>query len=356
MIKKFFHRILVLCSLVFIVAILIAYLSVYVSPNTFVFPAFCGLAYPYLLLINFIFFIYWLYRKRWSALLPLLAILFGWGYFSQYFGFSINSGEIITKEFKVMSYNVRYFNRYNWNKDPEAAQNMLDVVIEEDVDIVCFQEFLVRKNEGITLDVLKKKFSDLPFYYINDKGNLAIFSRYEIVKSEDIKFSKEHSGSCFFSDIKSGSETLRIYNCHLESNRFSKEDYDFINNLKKNAEEQNIEGAKGITKRLAHAFKKRSIQADIIRNKLGESPKRHIICGDFNDSPISYSYYKIKGNLIDSFTEKGCGLGSTYIGDFPSFRIDYIFYTNDLECISFKKIKQKFSDHYPIITSIKKDF
>lgn len=356
MIKNFLHKILVLVSLVFVIAMLIAYLSIYISPNTIVFPAFCGLAYPYLLLVNLIFFIYWVYRKRWSALIPLLTILIGWSYFSQYFGLGLNSGETITREFKVMSYNVRYFNRYNWNKDPAAAQSMLDIVVEEDVDVVCFQEFLTRKTEGITLNVLKKKLSKLPYYYINKKGNLAIFSRYEIVDSKDVEFAAEHTGSCSFSDIKLGRGNVRIYNCHLESNRFSKEDYDFINNLKKNAEEQNIEGARGITRRLANAFRKRSVQADIINRQIGEDPKRHIVCGDFNDSPISYSYHKIKGKFIDSFSEKGFGLGSTYIGDFPSFRIDYIFHTDDLECVSFKKIKQKYSDHYPIITAFRRDF
>lgn len=356
MLRNLLHKILVLVSLVFVFAMLLSYLSVYVSPNTIVFPAFCGLAYPYLLLVNVLFFIYWLYRKRWSALIPLFTILLGWGYFTDYFGLGLDSGERIGQEVKVMSYNVRYFNRYNWNKDPQAANSMLDIVAKEDVDVVCFQEFLLRKDKGITLKVLKSRLGKLPYHYVNEKGNLAIFSRYKIEHTKEVDFPEGHTGTCFYSDIKMGRGKLRVFNCHLESNRFSKEDYDFINNLKKNAEEQNIEGAKGISKRLAHAFKKRAIQADIIAKEIGESPERNIICGDFNDSPISYSYKTIRGDFLDSFKEKGFGLGSTYIGDFPSFRIDYIFHTDDMECISYKRIKKNFSDHYPIISGFRKDF
>jgi len=356
MLRNFLHKILVAVSLVFVFALLLAYLSIYVSPDKFVYPAFCGLAYPYLLLINLFFVFYWIYRKRWSAIIPLFVIVLGWGHFTQYFALGLSSGETITGDVRVMSYNVRYFNRYNWNKDPDAAYGMLDVVKNEDVDVVCFQEFLVRKNDGITLDVLKRKLSKMPYSYVNKKGNLAIFSKYKITQSKDIDFSMSHSAAGFYSDVKMGREKVRIFNCHLESNRFSKEDYDFINNLKKNAEEQNIEGAKGITRRLAYAFRKRALQAEKIEKLIKASPYRIVVCGDFNDSPISYSYKKIRGDLHDSFIEKGFGLGSTYIGDFPSYRIDYIFHSDDLECISFKKVKRKYSDHFPIISGFRRDF
>lgn len=356
MLRNFLHKILVAFSLVFVFALLLAYASVYISPAKFVFPAFCGLAYPYLLLINLFFVFYWIYRKRWSAVIPLFVIILGWGHFTKYFALGLSSGDTITSEVKVMSYNVRYFNRYNWNKDPDAAYAMLDLINKEDVDIVCFQEFLVRKKDGITLDVLKSRLSKMPYFYVNTKGNLAIFSKYSISQSRDIEFPLSHSATGFYSDVMMGRETVRVFNCHLESNRFSKEDYDFINNLKKNAEEKNIEGAKGIGRRLAYAFNKRALQADKMEKLIKESKYRQIVCGDFNDSPISYSYKKIRGDLSDSFIEKGFGLGATYIGDFPSFRIDYIFHSSDLECISFKKIKRKYSDHYPIITSFRRDF
>jgi endonuclease/exonuclease/phosphatase family metal-dependent hydrolase len=356
MLRKILHRILVVVSLVFVFALLLAYLSIYVSPGKFVLPAFFGLAYPYLLLINLFFGFYWIYRKRWSAVIPLFVIVLGWTHFTQYFALGFNAGETITTEMKVMSYNVRYFNRYNWNKDPDAALGILEMIQKEDIDIICFQEFHVRKNEGITLSLLKSKLSSFPYFYIHEKGNLAIFSKYKITQSKDIDFTVSGSATAFYSDIKMGRENVRIFNCHLESNRFKKEDYDFINNLKKNAEEKNIEGARGITRRLAYAFKKRAIQADKMSKLIQDCPYRVIVCGDFNDSPISYSYKKIRGDLNDAFIEKGFGLGSTYIGDFPSYRIDYIFHSDDLECISFKKIKRKYSDHFPIITAFRKDF
>lgn len=356
MFRSFLHKILVAFSMVFVVALLLAYLSMYLSPGKFVYPAFCGLAYPYLLLINLFFVFYWIYRKRWSALIPLFAVIIGWGHFTKYFALGLSPGKTITSDVKVMSYNVRYFNRYNWNKDPDAAHSILEMIKKQNVDVVCFQEFLVRQNDGVTIDLLKEKLPDLPYYYINKKGDLAIFSKYKITKSKDIVFPMSNSASGFYSDLMVGNDYIRIFNCHLESNRFSKEDYDFIKNLKKNAEEKNIEGARGITRRLAYAFRKRALQADEMEKLIKKSPYRVIVCGDFNDSPISYSYKKIRGDLYDSFIEKGFGLGSTYIGDFPSYRIDYIFHSDDLECISFDKIEQKYSDHFPIISGFRRDF
>ena len=202
MLRNFLHRILVAVSLVFVFALLLSYLSIYVSPGKIVFPAFFGLAYPYLFLINLFFVFYWIYRKRWSAVIPLFVIVLGWTPFTQYFALGFNSGETITTDVKVMSYNVRYFNIYNWNKDPDAAHAMLEMIKKEDVDIVCFQEFLVRDKDGVTLDVIRGKLSSLPYFYLNEKGNLAIFSKFKITKSTDIDFPISDSATGFYCDLK----------------------------------------------------------------------------------------------------------------------------------------------------------
>lgn len=354
MLRKFLHKILVFVSLIFVFALLTSYLSIYISPRKLVFPAFLGLSYPYLLGINIVFALYWIYRKRWSALIPIFAIAVGWTHFSTYFATGFKSNEVITTHFNLMSYNVRYFNLYNWNKDPNTSDNMLNEVATNDVDIVCFQEFSAGK--GLDTDKIKSTLKNMPYHYINHKGNLAVFSKYKITNKEEIDFRASSSASAFCADIQIGRDILRIYNCHLESNKFSNEDYEYINNIKKNAEEKNIEGAKNISKRLAEAFKARAYQAEILNKHITHSPYRTIICGDFNDSPISYAYHTIKGELNDSFIEKGAGPGTTYIGDFPSFRIDYILHSDNLECVSFERIKKKYSDHYPIIAGFRKDF
>jgi endonuclease/exonuclease/phosphatase family metal-dependent hydrolase len=84
-----------------------------------------------------------------------------------------------------------------------------------------------------------------------------------------------------------------------------------------------------------------------------QSPYPVIICGDFNDTPSSYTYHQLSEGLIDAFKESGNGIGHTYGGALPSFRIDYILHDERFKSTRFNTIRSKFSDHYPITTSLK---
>jgi endonuclease/exonuclease/phosphatase family metal-dependent hydrolase len=106
---------------------------------------------------------------------------------------------------------------------------------------------------------------------------------------------------------------------------------------------------KDISFRLKDAFIRRAKQANILSKKITATPYPTIVCGDFNDTPVSYTYHKIKGNLNDAFMEAGSGIGNTYVGNFPSYRIDYFLYSNDFKVKNYKVPHIKLSDHYPIV-------
>lgn len=354
--KDFLHKLLVFFSLFFVVGLLLSYLSVYVNPQTISFIALFGLAYPYFLFINLIFFFYWVYRKRLSSLIPLFAILLGWPIFTTYFSVGTSNQEVISKDVKLLSYNVRYFNRYEWNKDPDTANNILELVKKEDADIICFQEFILTNTKKVSDTSVKKALKAYPYSHINKKKNLAIFSKFKILNTENIKFEKSTSAVAFYADLKIGDQKVRIFNCHLESNRFKREDYDFINNIRQNAEDKNIDGARGIIKRLMYAFVKRANQSEMLNEMFLNSPHKALVCMDMNDTPVSYTYKTLSSNYKDSFLDKGTGIGTTYVGDFPSYRIDYVFHHPDIECLSYRRIKKKYSDHYPLIVGFRRDF
>jgi endonuclease/exonuclease/phosphatase family metal-dependent hydrolase len=75
------------------------------------------------------------------------------------------------------------------------------------------------------------------------------------------------------------------------------------------------------------------------------------VCGDFNDTPISYTYSTIKEKLADAFKESGIGIGNSYVG-IPSLRIDYILHDKKFNSYNYKKNKYELSDHFPISCSI----
>lgn len=78
-----------------------------------------------------------------------------------------------------------------------------------------------------------------------------------------------------------------------------------------------------------------------------------IICGDMNNSPFSYIYRTIKGDLNDCFEEAGNGFGQTYKFKYYPARIDYIFANKKIKVKSFTTFAQfENSDHFPIMTRL----
>ena len=119
-------------------------------------------------------------------------------------------------------------------------------------------------------------------------------------------------------------------------------------------EKEKLNEIKSITSSLKNGFIRRASQSQILKSNLDSSPYPVIVAGDFNDTPVSYSYRKIRKGLFDSFVTSGYGAGFTYKGKYPPNRIDYILYDNNLECREFNIIKVKYSDHYPIIAYFRK--
>ena len=88
------------------------------------------------------------------------------------------------------------------------------------------------------------------------------------------------------------------------------------------------------------------------RNKLPDDEMQLIICGDFNDTPLSYTYNQIlNAGFKDAFISASRGIGKTYCGSLPLLRIDYFWYNDFIKVLDFNRIKKTTSDHYPLIMS-----
>lgn len=150
-------------------------------------------------------------------------------------------------------------------------------------------------------------------------------------------------------------DTVRVYNVHLQSIHLSNVDYKFVDDIMNNKKTEELENSKNILRRLKRAFIKRSSQSDLVAEHIQNCPYSTIVCGDFNDTPASYSYNNIAQNLKDAFVESGTGFGKTYIGKFPSFRIDYILHSDKYKSYNFRTIRQKLSDHFPLTCYLVKE-
>ena len=250
------------------------------------------------------------------------------------------------------------FDLYNWKKNKQNRSKILLSLSEINPDILCLQEFYTSELLGHynNIDTLKQilKTDYFQSEYTTtlrdyDHWGIATFSKYPIINQGKILFNTTSNNICIYSDIVINKDTLRVYNIHLQSIRFSKDDNKFLEDVvsEKNAEDE-VEKSKNILRRLKLAFLKRTKQVDMIVLHMKTCPYKVIVCGDFNDTAASYTYQKLSKKLNDAFIEKGFGFGTTYAGKWPQFRIDYILHSNDIICSNYKKSIETFTDHYPI--------
>jgi endonuclease/exonuclease/phosphatase family metal-dependent hydrolase len=155
-----------------------------------------------------------------------------------------------------------------------------------------------------------------------------------------------------FSDLKIGNDTVRIYNCHLQSYGINIKAYSVIDTL--GFESKKIKEMRSIGSKLKWGNIYRSKQVIKLSNHISKCPYQVILCGDFNDTPISFTYGEISSRLKDSFVESGRGISNTYRGKLPQNRIDYIFHSGGYKAYNYQRLNANYSDHYPISTFLVK--
>ena len=351
--------------------IILSQLSVYVNPAKFWPFAFLGLIYPYVLAANVIMVLFWLLFTKKEFLISLVAIITGWNILTSViqpnFKF-LKKTEIRGKYkrdfreenniIKVMTFNVRAFNIYKWEKNKDARDSILRFIQEEDPDIICFQEYYTQEKGLFAASRLYRSLKNTPFRHISytigetssSHYGIATFSSFPVVGKGIIHFENTFNAA-IYTDININGDTVRIFNTHLQSIHLNSQNYTFLDSLRIN--DQQLDEILDISHRLKNAFVKRSKQADVISGKIAESPYPVIVCGDFNDTPVSYSYKKIRSKLSDSFIEAGFGMGNTYHGLTSPLRIDFILHHPVMNAIYTERIRLKLSDHYPLITYLK---
>lgn len=348
-------------------ALLLSYLAPIINPQAFWPIAFLGIAYLPLLAINVLFIAYWVVRYARYAAISLLAILLGWNTLQKHYGFSDKVPERVvaspdTGHIRVLTYNVHFFRAFEQEdtKLTIRAQAMR-VMGGVSPDVVCIQEYYTRKKGKYRMAEEFEREIDMPYHYISPTAQndyeaygMAIFSRYPIVDSGVLPEHEYGVNRIIYADIDKGSQIFRVYNVHLRSFGFQKEDYDFINNPSKTIE-KDAASTKRIGARLKHAFRARSAQAVALREHSRACGLPFLIAGDFNDTPLSYAVNEVSSGLRNAFREKGRGWGVTYNGDFPNFQIDYILSSKAFQVLHYQIIKTKLSDHYPVWADFRLD-
>ncbi len=321
-----------------VVLLFLACITPHLSNENFSFLTFVSLSVPALVLINILFIGYWLLLRKTKLIVPsLLVLLIGYFSLGTFYRFHFFKDEPAPNDLQVMSFNVRYFNK-NENIEGETIfEDTQSFIAAEDPDIICFQEPDYLKRDEF------KKYPHFFLKYMNTygRGLLGIYSKYPIINKGMITFPKTHSNASY-ADIVYKKDTIRVYNVHLESLGITPG-----NRVLRSKRSDKV------VRMLNAAFKKQLEQAEILKEHIAASPYKTLLCGDFNNNQFSNIYKTIKGDFQDTFIEQGSGYGRTlYFHKIP-VRIDFIFADHNFEVTSHQNYDVKFSDHYPVMASLK---
>ena len=346
-------------TIVSLSALVLSYISPFVHPKSAWILPFFGLCYPITLLFGTIFLLLWAFiRSRW-ALIVLAVILLGFNYHLRLFAVGIENEvpENTVTSLKVLSNNVRIFDLYNPNSGAKFAfrDSIYNYAVNSESDVVCFQEYYHKDAPTTfnTTELFKRKFGAVDFHERSiykpigyQHFGIILFSKYPIIAKGEVIFDTEETDNVNFSiyaDIVKNQDTFRVYNVHLQSVKMGDE-----------AVSDSSSMIIRWVDKLRIAYPKRADQAMRIAEHLASSPYPVIVCGDFNDTPISFVYNQFTQHLNDAFLNCSAGIGSTYVGKVPAGRIDYIFHSTELISSNFKIQTQHFSDHRAIQCVISK--
>lgn len=335
---NFFQKIIFSINVLFAVCLLIAYVLPFVPPKFSAFLSILNLGLPVFILINLLFALYWILRLKLHFILSTLLVFAGYTYFSKIIVFNDKPLDEEQSTLKVMSYNVRLFNKYKWMDEGDIVGKISNFINTESPDLVAFQDYL--KVGGLNLKAYPYSFEK--FKNESSKMGIAIFSKYKIVNQGTIDFPNTHNNA-IYADVLIQKDTLRVYAVHLESLKIIPD----VNELQK-------ENHQKLISRVGKSFIKQQEQVKMLTEDFESTSLSKIVCIDMNNTPFSYVSSKIlEHDLEDAFIESGSGLGKTFDFDFLPLRIDAIFNEKAIENISFKNYDIKLSDHYPIMASFK---
>lgn len=342
--------------------LLFSLLTPYINPTLFPLLPFLGLGFPVLVVLNLAFTIFWFFQhKNWFwASLAILALSLP--YQRKIFSINLLTTDIPKQasNIRLMSYNVRLFDLYNPNfKSARATRDSIFQYFKmENPDILCIQEYY-EQGKPSTFNTIDSINTIMQNPEAHKKGiqiprnrqtfGLATFSKLPIINRGHVQHKGAYGNNenyCIYVDIVKNKDTIRIYNVHLQSIKLET-NYN-TKSMKDKVVKKTKSGFKTAYRKLKKAFTIRAMQSEAVSKHIENSPYPSVVCGDFNDTPMSYTYHIFENKLIDAFRNTSIGFGSTYIGMLPAGRIDYIFHSNTLSSANFKIQEEELSDHRAI--------
>lgn len=355
--KKILIWILAILNTLFVLAMILCAYSVYLRPADFPNWSYLGMTFPFFIIATLIFLLIWPFVKWKCCAISILGIIVCWNSIRNYCPINLFQDVPGGKSFGILSYNVFMFHGYH-----EGKTDIADYILNSKADVVCLQEASGVKEEKL-YSLLNKVY---PYIETGESSGYecAFLSKFPILSTESIDFGT-NSARCTVYEILVYDDTVKVYNCHLESYKLNDDDKHRYKQIikqsvslnKKDQAEDSLDIKESfwwLEEKLAKANATRSLQADKLNSLIKKENNQHlIVCGDFNDSPISYVHKTLTKQLKDAYTESGNGPGWSYNQNGMYFRIDHILISESFNSYNAKVDKYgKESDHYPIFCTL----
>ena len=336
--------------------LILSYASIVVNPAKVWFISLIGIFFIPLSILNLFLLLWALKRRSKSFMIPLLALLPAFFFAGRYVRFDSEEDRIARMShtgntLKMVSYNVGRFalDAGEFSSRSDCADSVFAFILEQDPDIICLQEFHMADADNIR-SLLKKRLGDYHAeYYMFPTsrgafGNVTL-SRLPVKDKGVLKFDGS-TNLAIYTDYDYKGRKFRVYNCHFESYNIS------MSGLLKEMISKDSKVFSETGNKMKLSITRRPKQVDRVFTDIENCPVDAFVCGDFNDNPMSYTYYRMTRGRKDAFVEAGDGFGATYASLWPVLRIDYILFPERFKAVSHEIPRVPYSDHYPVITEI----
>lgn len=218
---------------------------------------------------------------------------------------------------RILSWNVT-----NFHIHPDTLQKAATFIRNLQPDIICLQE---RPHENlVSWEAIQAAFPEYSYAIRNEERedevlNLAILSKYQLDRQVETYYPDTYNKSMAV-DVTLSDNTFRLFNTHLQTT-----DHVFT--------------------RFIENAQRRNTQADSLKTAIRSAGKPTLVCGDFNDTPCSYTYRTLAYGMQDAFTTAG----EEWTGSFQPMgrwlRIDYILCSKHWQIQHYQLIENPWSDH-----------
>lgn len=319
-----------------------------VSPVKSGFLALTGLVAPFLYAIQVLLTLYWIMRWKWiPASVMILVTAIGMFHISLFFKYdamrTYGEPSYDRSLIKVMTYNVRGF----CDDEGQSSIDSVSALIREfNPDIICLQEANILGYSRERFDSIFAGYRrGTPSSPRSGVWSADIYTKFRVIRSGQVAGMPE--GRSLWNDIIIDDDTVRVFSLHLHTTSITADDSEYIVQHEF-VSDTSRHKLRSIVSRLRTNSQLRAAEADSVAAALAATPYPVIVCGDWNDPPMSYAYRRIARPLEDAFRVAGKGYAHTFRGFYNTLRIDNVLYSDRFEAVSYDVPDVVWSDHLPV--------